>query len=71
MKFPYECSRCGVCCLMETCQFGITSFKISRETPCPALSFSVDGEAICSLAESIVPIGDGCCLRARALRNNV
>ena len=72
MNFPNECCRCGFCCLAETCPIGQTFYKVSKETRCPGLSFDPQGQATCELAiRGIVPIGDGCCIKARAYKDGI
>jgi len=69
MKFPNKCCRCGACCLFETCLIGKEVFSINDKTIiCPALSFNENGVTSCSLAEKLVPIGDGCCISARVCK---
>ena len=71
IEYPNKCCRCGFCCLTETCPIGQAFYKISEETRCPGLSFDLQGQATCELAQrGLVPIGDGCCIKARAYRNN-
>lgn len=72
MKFPNKCTRCGACCLFETCIIGKEVFKIKgKDIICPALTFEDNGEASCQLAivEELVPIGDGCCISARVYKH--
>lgn len=66
-SFPNECCRCGYCCLHVTCPIGQEIYGDSR--PCPALSFN-NNMASCELA-GIVPVGDGCCIKARAYKNGI
>lgn len=66
-KYPNECCRCGYCCLHVTCPIGQAIYRNSR--PCPALLFEND-TASCELA-GIVPVGDGCCIKARAYKDGV
>lgn len=67
MKFPNKCCRCGFCCLHEQCPISIELH--GKKDICPVLSFN--GEtAVCGLA-MIVPIGDGCCIKARAYKDNI
>lgn len=61
MKYPYECCRCGLCCVNEQCPVSIEVYGVKDS--CPALSFNGD-EASCALV-GIVPVGDGCCIKAR------
>jgi len=68
MKYPNPCTRCGLCCLAETCALARISFRIGEHDPCPALVFTGD-VATCTLES--VPFGDGCCIAARAYRNGV
>jgi len=70
-KFPNPCSRCGVCCLSETCLIGQQVFGIDRHELCHALVFEGMGDgcvATCRLIP-LVPTGDGCCIKARAYKN--
>ena len=69
MKYPNPCCRCGFCCLSETCPVGMEFFGIEKYDRCPALEFE-DDIAECRLSHAI-PIGDGCCIKARAYRNGV
>jgi len=68
MKYPNPCTRCGFCCLAETCTLARISFKIGKHDPCPALVFNGD-VATCTLES--VPFGDGCCIKARAYHNGI
>ena len=71
MKFPHRCVRCGACCLMETCPAGQMFWHIPKDRGCPSLYFSGD-EALCGLVEfGKVPVGDGCCLKARVYAHGV
>lgn len=66
-QYPFPCCRCGFCCISETCPIGRTYYGIKKHAPCPGLSF--DGDmAACALANKPVPIGDGCCIKARAIK---
>jgi hypothetical protein len=39
---------------------------------CTALSFEANGDAVCALVDQgFIPIGDGCCISARAIRNGI
>jgi len=68
MKYPNLCCRCGFCCLHELCP--VAKALYGDLVFCPALSF--DGVvAICSLAGKVVPVGDGCCIKARAYKDGV
>lgn len=68
-EYPNKCCRCGLCCLAETCPIGQEFHGIEKKQSCPSLSF--DGEqAECKLA-GLVPIGDGCCIKARAYKDGV
>ena len=67
MKFPNKCCQCGFCCLVEQCPISIEIYG-SKKT-CPALTFQND-KAICKHID-IVPIGDGCCIKARAYKNGI
>lgn len=74
MKYPYECCRCGFCCLSETCLIGQQVLGVGKYEACSALSFIGD-EASCSLTTScsaeILGIGEGCCIKARAYRGGI
>ena len=72
MKFPHPCARCGFCCLASVCIAGQHVYGLfEKGTRCPGLSFH-NGIATCKLvALNLVPIGDGCCIKARAFKNNV
>ena len=71
-KFPHKCCRCGMCCISITCPIGQRHFNISKDTLCPGLSFDSDGISTCSLVKkNLVPIGDGCCIKARAYKNKI
>ncbi len=67
MEYPYECCRCGFCCLSETCPIGREFFGVCVGR-CPALSFNGD-EATCAIAPEYVPVGDGCCISARCFKD--
>lgn len=70
-EYPNKCCRCGLCCLAETCPIGQTMHQIGKHDRCPSLSFW-NGQASCALAErGLVPIGDGCCIKARAYKDGV
>ena len=69
MKFPNECCRCGVCCLAETCIIGQHYYKVKKFDICPGLKFE-DQMSSCRISH-LVPLGDGCCLKARAFRHGV
>jgi len=72
MKYPKKCCRCGMCCLAETCPIGQTIHRIGKYNLCPSLGFDDGGIAHCALAErGLVPVGDGCCLKARAFKDGV
>ena len=65
--YPYECCRCGFYYLHTTCVIGQAVYGPVQ--PCPALSFT-DDIASCELAGT-VPVGDGCCIAARAYKDGV
>ena len=72
MKFPNECCRCGASCLFEICTIGRIAFSIKDKTIiCPGLSFNENGISTCSIAEKLVPVGDGCCISARVCKDNI
>lgn len=61
-KFPYPCCRCGLCCLVEQCYASHVAH--GNVEICPSLFFNGE-EAECRIAD-LIPIGDGCCISARA-----
>ena len=44
-------------------------YNIEKFDRCPALKF--DGSIATCLLSAIIPIGEGCCIKARAYRNGV
>ncbi len=72
--YPYPCTHCGMCCIVEVCPAGRMILGISEQGPCPALI-----ENSCDLyrvAASMMPrkafekrmgFGTGCCIKARAV----
>ncbi len=64
--FKNKCSRCGFCCLAEQCPIGV--LRYGQRAVCPGLSFDTTGQATCAIAGE-VPIGDGCCISARAYKD--
>jgi hypothetical protein len=72
MKYPYPCARCGFCCLASVCVAGQHVYGIfEKGTRCPGLVFHL-GMASCKLVEfDLVPVGDGCCIKATAFKNCV
>jgi len=70
MKFTHECTQCGACCLFEICVMAKAYYGDQERSICPGLSF--DGDiATCHIAPGVVPIGDGCCIKARAYKDGV
>ena len=79
-KYPYPCCRCGYCCVSEVCPTGQRVYLVAQHDPCPALSFDDEGLAVCSLAVNapnpewaafFIGVGEGCCIKARALAKGV
>lgn len=72
MQFTNPCTRCGMCCISETCKIGQDFYSIGKHTRCPALSFD-DRIASCAFAEiGLMPgIGVGCCMSARVVKDGV
>jgi hypothetical protein len=69
-EYPHACCRCGACCLSEQCRLSILIYGSMEK--CPALTFDASDIATCALAEKgIVPIGDGCCIKASAFKDGV
>ena len=81
--YPNPCSRCGFCCIAETCPVGQKMFGVERFGQCPGLKFEGD-KATCSAysllcsgdmkkaeIEEILGIGKGCCIKARAFKDGV
>lgn len=74
MRYPHKCCRCGFCCLAEPCPAAIAVHEpFQRLTDrCPSLGFNSRGRARCALVKrGIVPVGDGCCIKARAYKDGV
>lgn len=46
--FPNPCSRCGFCCIAQTCDIGMQAFNVSKNSSCPGLSFDENGQASCN-----------------------
>jgi hypothetical protein len=78
MNYPYPCSRCGTCCLIEVCPMGMDIYKLtSKEGRCPALTFNntfaqCGALQICrdkgipeSDIKNLFGIGKGCCILAK------
>ena len=78
MDYPNPCSRCGTCCLLETCPSGMDIYNVhKKEGRCPGLTF--DGVTaqcgalkICQekgmpepVCKEVFGIGKGCCLLAK------
>jgi len=56
---------------METCPAGQRFWHIPKDRGCPSLFFSEE-TAFCGLVEfGLVPVGDGCCLKARLCKAGV
>jgi hypothetical protein len=73
MQFKYPCSRCGFCCISETCPVGQRIYEIEKHDTCPGLSFK-DGIASCQIAliePEIIGVGAGCCIKATAIKDGV
>ncbi len=70
MKYPYPCARCGFCCLASVCVAGQQVYGIFKKgVRCPGLNFH-NGIASCKLVEfHLVPVGDGCCIKAAIFKN--
>lgn len=70
MRYPNKCIRCGFCCLNEPCPVAKILMQ-NTDNPtgkCPYLSYT-GALAFCGLVESgLIPVGDGCCIKARAIR---
>ena len=75
--YPYSCTRCGICCLSETCPNGMLIYKVGKKDRCPGLSFEDNvaqcgGLVLCQgkgmpsneIAE-VFGIGKGCCILGR------
>lgn len=70
MEFKHPCCRCGFCCVAQTCIIGMAKYGVGKNDNCPGLTF--DGDlASCALAPHIVPVDDGCCISARAVKDGV
>ena len=72
MKFPYKCCRCGFCCLSTICPIGEKLYGLGTNGICRGLSFDGDNKSYCAgVKYNIMPIGDGCCIKARAFKDGV
>ena len=69
--YPNPCCRCGFCCLSETCPIGMDVYGIEKNIRCPALRFERNKATCLLVAPSLVPVGDGCCIAARAFKDGV
>jgi len=73
MKFEKKCCRCGYCCLSEVCLSGLKEYGALE--PCHGLTFRLHRgklQAKCQLVKKdLVPVGEGCCISARAYRNGI
>jgi hypothetical protein len=70
-EYPNPCCRCGYCCLIETCPSGQVRYGVGKKEPCPGLSFSEAGIAVCLIALTdpvIIGVGAGCCIKARCVK---
>ena len=70
MKYLYECCRCGFCCLYEPCPIAKSMYGEDIEQ-CPALYYYVDSDKAVCLIAGVVPVGDGCCIKARAYKDGI
>lgn len=70
-RFPDPCCRCGFCCLSEVCIVGREVYNVQKYDRCPGLSFDNYKTASCKLANGLVPVGDGCCMKARLYRHGI
>jgi len=72
MEYPNKCCRCGFCCLTEQCPVSISLYGDNFDV-CPALVFNGDVAACLIVKEipGLVPVGDGCCIKARAYKDGV
>jgi hypothetical protein len=53
-EYPNPCTKCGFCCLVETCPIGIDYHKLSdKYQPCPSLGFDENGIGECALYASL------------------
>ena len=69
-KYPYKCCRCGYCCLAEACPAAIFYFGIKKHARCPALTIT-GNITTCTISHMITGIGEGCCMKARAIKDGV
>ncbi len=67
MDFPHKCVRCGYCCIADPCP--IIRHMAPGIEQCHMLTFTGD-IASCGLAGFIVPINDGCCIKARCFHGD-
>jgi len=69
MKFPNKCCRCGMCCLSEVCSIGQEHYRVEKYSKCPGLLFN-GSIATCNIVD-VIPIGDGCCIKAKAYKDGI
>ncbi|MFH1982632.1 MAG: hypothetical protein ABIL58_12385 [Pseudomonadota bacterium] len=74
-EYPHECTRCGMCCIAETCPIGMKAFGIGLHDRCPAFSYDFYRQPLahstCAIASRITGVGAGCCIKARAIKAGV
>ena len=59
--------------MVETCPAGRSTFKVAKNTPCPAFEYNVESmTATCTIAKDVfIGIGAGCCMAARCYKDGV
>lgn len=77
-KYPHDCVRCGICCLIQACPAERTVYG-PREAggQCPALAFK-GVQSCCALmlamtsedAQRIMGAGAGCCIKGQVMIGN-
>ncbi len=68
MRYPHKCVRCGYCCTFEPCP--VIKKVMPGVKKCPVFELGDNGQSVCRLANFLVPIGDGCCIKARCFRGD-
>lgn len=69
-EFPYPCTRCGVCCLLQRCPVILAYCGGENRARCEEVKFTGD-EAECGLVRrgivnpQTIGAGKGCCISAR------
>lgn len=71
MKYPKKCCRCGYCCLALTCHVGQVEYDVPERTACPGVRFNGARAKCPQVKHNLIPVGDGCCIKARAYKDGI